>query len=251
VLLADLDILDSINDFFTELFAWLPRVVGALVVLIIGYFVAKALGRLIGRVLERIGLDRWVERGFGGSQVSRVVSSPSQLLGTVAFWLIFIAAISIAVDILGINALEDAVRAVWDYIPNVLAALAILLLAAVLAGAVARLIRRAMPDSGMGRILGTVAPLLIMAIAVFMALEQLEIASNIVVITYASLMGAAALGMALAFGLGGRDVAAEMLQGAYVRGKQSMPQVRREVQDAQERLRREPPPGGSDLTTPR
>ena len=80
-----------------------------------------------------------------------------------------------------------------------------------------------------------------MAIAVFMALDQLEIASNIVVITYASLMGALGLGLALAFGLGGRDVAAEVLQGAYVRGKQAVPEVRREVQDAQDRLRRETP----------
>ena len=239
MLLADLDIVDSINNFFSELFAWLPRAVGALAVIVAGYFIAKALGHLIGRLLKRIGLDRWVERGFGGSRVSRVVSSPSELLGTVAFWVIFIAALSIAVDILGIDTLEDAVAAVWGYIPNVLSALAILLLAAVLAGGVSRLISRAMPDSGTGRILGTVAPLLIMGIAVFMALDQLEIASNIVVITYASLMGALGLGMALAFGLGGRDVAADVLQGAYMRGKQAMPEVRREVQDAQDRLRRE------------
>ena len=165
MLLADLDIGDRFNNFFTELFEWLPRVIGFLAILILGYFVAKILGRLIGRGLERIGVDRWVQRGFGGSWISRVVSRPSQLLGTIAFWVIFIAAISIAVDVLGIAALEDAIRAVWGYVPNVLAALAIFLIAGALAAGVSRLISRTMGDSGTGRILGTVAPTLIMAIA--------------------------------------------------------------------------------------
>ena len=254
MLLADLDIGDRFNNFFSELFEWLPRVIGFLAILILGYFVAKILGRLIGRGLERIGLDRWVQRGFGGSWISRVVSRPSHLLGTVAFWVIFIAAISIAVDVLGIAALEDAIRAVWGYVPNVLAALAIFLIAGALAAGVSRLISRTMGDSGTGRILGTVAPTLIMAIAVFMMLDQLEIAENIVVITYAALMGAVALGMALAFGLGGREVASLMLQGAYARGQATMPQMRRDIETARERARQdtqqlardfEPPPQSS------
>jgi hypothetical protein len=111
-----------------------------------------------------------------------------------------------------------------------------------------------MGDSGTGRILGTVAPTLIMAIAVFMILDQLEIAENIVVITYAALMGAIALGMALAFGLGGREVASQMLQVAYERGQANMPQMRRDIQTARERAKQdtqqlardfEPPPQSS------
>jgi hypothetical protein len=235
VLLADLDITGSLNDFFTELFSWLPRVLGAIAVLIVGYFIAKWVGRLVWRGLQKMGFDRWLERAFGGSRISEVLSSPSQVLGTITFWVIMIAVLAIAVDILGIAALEDAIRAVWGYVPNVLSALAILLIAAVLAGAVSRLISRLLGDSGTGRVLRAVAPLLIMAIAVFMALDQLEIASNIVVITYASLTGAVALGMALAFGLGGRDVASEMLQDAYTRGKQAVPQVQRDLQAARER----------------
>jgi len=254
MLLADLDVGDRFNNFFTELFEWLPRVIGFLVILIVGYFVAKFLGRLIGRGLERIGVDRWVQRGFGGSWISRVVSRPSHLLGTIAFWVIFVAAISIAVDVLGIAALEDAIRAVWGYVPNVLAALAIFLIAGALAAGVSRLISRTMGDSATGRVLGAVAPTLIMAIAVFMMLDQLEIAENIVVITYAALMGAVALGMALAFGLGGREVASLMLQGAYERGKATVPQVRRDIETARARAKQdtqqlvgdvEPPPPSS------
>jgi hypothetical protein len=104
-----------------------------------------------------------------------------------------------------------------------------------IAGAIAALVSRAMGDSPFARVIKTVVPTLIMAIAVFMILDQLEIADNIVVITYAALMGALALGMALAFGLGGREVAGEMLRGAYDSGRAAMPQARAEMQRAKER----------------
>jgi Conserved TM helix len=238
VLLA-LDIVDTIENFFDELFEWLPRVVAFLAILVVGYFVAKFLGGLIRRVLERVGLDRWVHRGIGGSWIERVIQSPSRLLGTIAFWVLFVAAISIAVDVLGIAALEDAIRAVWGYVPNVLAALAIFLIASAIAGGVVTLVNRTMGETGTGRIVKTVAPTLIMAIAFFMMLDQLEIAENIVVITYAALMGAIALGFAIAFGLGGRDVASTMLGSAYQSAQAGLPKAKADIQQGRERAQRE------------
>jgi Mechanosensitive ion channel, conserved TM helix len=234
-MVADVNFGDSIELFFDNLFEWLPRVVGFLAILLVGYFVAKIIGGLVGRVLERVGLDRWLHRGIGGSWLARVIQRPSRLLGTIVFWVIFVAAISIAVDVLGIEALEDAIRAVWGYVPNILAALLIFLIASAIAGAVAALVSRTMGDSPIARIIKTVAPTLIMAIAFFMILDQLKIAEDIVVITYAALVGAVALGMALAFGLGGREVAGEMLRGAYESGREAMPQARAEMQRAKER----------------
>ena len=79
-------------------------------------------------------------------------------------------------------------------------------------------------------IVKTVAPVLVMAIALFMILDQLEIANNIVTITYAALIGAVALGMALAFGLGGREVGARVLESAYTKGQEIKDDVRRDVE---------------------
>ena len=123
--------------------------------------------------------------------------------------------------------------------PNLLAALLIFLVASAIAAAVATLVTRTMGETATGRIVRAVAPVLIMGIAVFMILDELEIAESIVVITYAALMGAIALGMALAFGLGGRDVASQMLQGAYVAGQRSVPQVRQDVQQGRDRAKQE------------
>ena len=157
------------------------------------------------------------------------------MLGTLTFWALFLGALSIAVDVLGVAALEDLVHAVWAYIPNVLAALLIFVLASLLATALVELVDRTMGDTPTGGIVKTVAPVLVMAIAVFMILDQLQIANNIVVITYAALVGALALGMALAFGLGGRDVAGRILEAAYARGERAKDDVVRDVRTGVQR----------------
>jgi hypothetical protein len=92
-------------------------------------------------------------------------------------------------------------------------------LAVAIAAAVAGLVSRTLANTATGTIAATAALVLIMGIAVFMILNQLNIASAIVEITYAALLGSVALGLALAFWLGGRDVAARLLDDAYPSGR--------------------------------
>jgi len=233
------DIGDSVERGFTVFFAWVPALIGALLVLIIGYFVAKFVGNLVTRVLKRAGLDRTLHSGQGGQWIAKATASPSSLLGGVTFWALFLGAISLAVTVLGIGALTDFVAAIYSYLPNVLMALVIFLVAGALAGAIAGLVARTMGDTALGKIVGTVAPVLIMAIAGFMILDALQIAETIVTITYAALMGSVALGMALAFGLGGREVAAQMLQGAYQKGQENQEQFKRDLQQGREKTKQE------------
>ncbi len=224
---------------FIEFFAWLPHLIGALVVLIVGYFVARIVGGLVGRALHRVGLDRAVHRNLGGSFLQRVVPRPSSLLGTIAFWAIFLSAISLAVSVLGVTALTTFMATVWGYLPNVIAAVLIFIVAGAVAAAVSALVARVMGDTALGKVVATAVPVLVMTIATFMILDQLKIAHNIVVITYAALLGAIALGSALAFGLGGRDVAARMLEGAYQKGQQNGGQWRRDLDQGMQRAREE------------
>jgi len=209
------DVGDSVQRGFDEFATWVPRLAAFFAILIIGYFVAKIVAGLVRKLLDRVGFDRTLHSGSAGTWIAKVTSRPSELFGTIVFWALFVGAISIALDALGIEALDNFVAAVWAYIPNVIAALLIFVAAGAIAAGVAALVARTMGDTSTGRIVGTAAPILIMAIAGFMILDQLMIAEQIVTITYAALMGAIALGMALAFGLGGREVAAEMLRGAY------------------------------------
>ena len=230
---------DSVERGFTEFFAWLPHLLGAIAVLIIGYVVAKVVGGLVGRVLQRAGFDRTLHQGQGGQFVKKVTSSPSKLLGTIAFWAILLGTISLAVSVLGIDSLKDFVAAVYAYLPNVLAAVLIFLVAGAIAGAVAALASRTMGGTALGKIIATVAPILVMTIATFMILEQLKIAHDIVVTTYTLVLGAVALASALAFGLGGREVAGQMLQGAYQKGQENKEEFKRDLNQGVSRAKEE------------
>jgi hypothetical protein len=234
-----LSIHSSINHGFDVFFAWLPRAVGFLAVLLVGYIVAKVVGNLVYRATHRGGLDRTVHTGVGGNVIQRAVPAPSRLLGKITFWALFLGALSIAASVLGIKALTTFVGAVWAYIPNVVAALLIFLIAGAVAGAVATLVRRVMGDTPLGTILASAVPILVMTIATFMILEQLKIAPGIVRITYTALVGAIALAAALAFGLGGRDVAARMLEGAYEKGQANKDQYKRDLDRGVSRAKQE------------
>jgi hypothetical protein len=248
----------SVQHGFTVFFGWVPHLLGALAVLVVGYLVAKVIGGVVYRATHRAGLDRAVHGGPGGEYVSRVTARPSRLLGTLAFWAVFLAAISLAASVLGIAALTAFVGAVFAYLPNVIAALAIFLVAGAVAAAVAALASRVMGDTGIGKVVATAAPILIMTIATFMILDQLKIAHTIVTITYAALLGAIALGSAIAFGLGGRDVAARMLEGAYTGAQQNKDQWKQDLDKGLARAKDEAATakdaqsagGGDDATRP-
>jgi Conserved TM helix len=239
MIVAELNISESIERGFTVFFAWLPSLLAALAILVIGYIVAKVVGSLVGRVLHRAGFDRFVHGSPGGEHVRRVAPAPSRLLGRIAFWALFLGAISLAVTALGIDALTNFLAEVYAYLPNVIAALLIFFVAGAVAAGVAALAQRFMGDTALGKIVSTAAPILVMTIATFMILDQLKIAEDIVVITYAALLGSIALGAALAFGLGGRDVAREMLMGAYAKGQENKEQWKRELDQGMTRAKSE------------
>ncbi len=239
MVLAELNISNSVERGFTVFFAWLPSLLAALAILLIGYIVAKVVGKVVSGALHKAGFDRFAHSSPGGEYVRRVTPAPSLLLGKIAFWVLFLGTISLAVTALGINALTDFVASVYAYLPNVIAAVLIFLVAGAIAAGVATLAQRFMGDTALGKVVATVAPILVMTIATFMILDQLRIAHNIVVITYAALLGAIALGSALAFGLGGRDVAQELLAGAYEKGKANKQEVKSELNQGVQRAKAE------------
>jgi hypothetical protein len=219
--MAAVEISQSLQRAIDDLLGFLPRLLGFLVLLLIGYLVAKALQKVVSLALEKAGADRALRSGASGEVVTRVAPelSPSALIGRVVFWFVFLGALSIAISSLGIAALNDFLADVFAYLPNVVAAILIFIVAGAVAGFLGKLIARVLGDSPTGKLAATAVPALVMAIAVFMILNQLQIATAIVTITYAAVMGALALGMALAFGLGGRDVASRLLEDAYRKGQ--------------------------------
>lgn len=222
--IASIDIVTRLGDFFSVAFEWLPRLLGALIVLFVGYVIARILAAIVRRVLGRIGLDALVAKSPLGQTVGRVSQSPTKLLAKIVFWIVMFGSFSPAADALGIASIKGLIAAVYAYIPNVIAALAIVVVGALLAGVVGRMVRDLLPSGPMNSVAASIAPAAVMVIAVFMALDQLKIAKDIVTITYAALLGSLALGAALAFGLGGRDAAARALAQAQAPQPRSGPE---------------------------
>ena len=235
-MLVAVSVSDSFQRTLNEVFTFLPKLVGALLILVLGYVVARLVAGLVRKGLRAAGADRALATGRAGEYKQQFAPSlhPSGVISKIAFWFVFGLAILLAVSALGIQALSDAVAGVVAYLPNVVAAILILLLAIAIAGAVGGLAQRLMGGTMLGKLVQTAVPVLVIAIALFMALVQLKIATQIVVATYVLVLGAIALGFALAFGLGGRDVAREMLMGAYRSGQEKLPELKPDAKQAKD-----------------
>lgn len=235
--LAQVRIADSVQTALDGLFQFLPKLLGFLLILVIGYFVAKVVKAIVRKALEKLGVDEKLNESDARRYVDRVSpdASPANGISRVVFVLIFIFFVFSAIGQLGIPALTGFMNQVLAYLPNVIAAIAIFVVAAVIAGAAGGGAAKLMGDTPTGKIIGTVVPALVMVIAGFMILSQLQIAPSIVQIAFAATMGAMALGLALAFGLGGRPVAERMLEDAYRKGQEQRDQVQRDARIARDR----------------
>ena len=240
-MLFAVDIGDSLQQGFDAFFAFIPNLLAFLVILAIGYVIAKAVRTIINKLLDRVGVDRALHRSDAGQYLERVSpgARPSHLIGAVVFWFIFLFAITAAVGALRIPALTNFLAQVQAFLPNIIVAVLIFVLAAVLAGVIGGAVQKLMGDTPTGKIVRAVVPGLILAIGLFMMLDQLQIAPVIVTITYAALLGFLALAGALAFGLGGRDAAAQLLSGAVQAGQQNAGQVKQDMQVGRERAQQQ------------
>jgi small-conductance mechanosensitive channel len=205
----------SLQEGLSTFFNYVPQLIGAIIILIVGYVVAKLLQTVVTRVLRALGFEHWMERGgikqfFDRAQTRQ---TPTSILGTLVFWFVFIIAIVMATDALGIRQVSAVLGGLIAYIPSVIAAVLILILAALLASFLAGIIRGTTGSD----ILATVARVAIIVYAVFAALTQLGIAVQLTANTLLIVLGGVALAAAIAFGFGAQNVARDIVERAYER----------------------------------
>jgi hypothetical protein len=240
-LVAAIHIAQSLQKGLDGLIGFIPNLVGFLAILIIGFLIARVVKAVLAKVLEKVGLDKALHDSQAGQYVERVSpdARPSRLIGAVAFWFIFIYVIAAAVGALKIPSLTNFMANLQNYLPNVIAAVLIFVAGAAVAGAAGGAAHKLMGDTDTGRIARAAAPSLIMAIVVFMVLTQLKIAPMIVTATYIALIAMLALAGGLAFGLGGRDAAADMVNNAYSSAQDKQDQVKDDLQTGRDRAQQQ------------
>ncbi|MCY7395318.1 MAG: mechanosensitive ion channel [Nocardioides sp.] len=228
---------DSFRNALDTAIGFLPNLLAFLVILLVGYVVAKVVAGIVTKLLQKVGLDRHLHDSDANRYVEKVLpgASPSKGIAKVVFFLIFVFFLTSAIGALKIPAVTTFMNQVLAYLPNVIVAIVIFVAAALVAGAIAPGVTQVMGDTPTGKIVATVVPAIVMVIAMFMILNQLKIAEEIVTIAFAATMGALALGLALAFGLGGRGVAERLLEDAYRKGQQHKDQVKDDLATGSDR----------------
>jgi hypothetical protein len=235
------DFADAAKLAVAGIITYLPLVLAAILILVGGIFIASLIRRLIVKVLDKLKVDQAMSRSAVGQWLQRYFPNAdiSKTVGTVTYWFLFLGVVSLAIAALGIRPLTDLIGIIVGYLPNAFAAVLIMVVAAVVASGVSGAIERVGGTTPTARVAKAAAPILILSIATFMALNQLRIAPEIVTITYAALVGSLALGAALAFGLGGRQAAEQLLTSAMQQGNRVAETIKQDVRTAAQNVKKD------------
>lgn len=210
---------ERLQQSFSLLGEFVPALFGALVILFAGYLVAKVVEKGTARLLRRMRFNQLLERGGVLQAVERSGShlNPAKVLANLLFWVVMFAVLLIAASAIGLDSLANVFTELMSYIPSVIAAIVIIILGIVLGGFVGGLIMASAGGLHGGPWLARTGRAGVIVLAVFMALQELGIATDIVTTAFAILFGAVALALALSFGLGNRELAAEITRDWYER----------------------------------
>jgi hypothetical protein len=214
-------LVQSFTDAWNQLMGLAPKLFAAVVILVVGYFVARLVGKAVTTLCDRIGLQRGAERGGLVQSMNQVGihRTVPQIIGLIFFWLLMCVFLMAGFNVLGLEAVSTALEKIISFIPNILVATFMVVVGLLIATLLRGVIATSADRVGLGY-----APQLangayyVLALITFLAAlkhlgVELQLLNNLILIT----AGAIAVGFALAFGFGGRDVIGGILAGYYVR----------------------------------
>lgn len=210
----------AFGDLLAGVISFVPLLILAFLVLLIGWFISVGIGRLVSDILKRIKFNQVFERGNWKEAMEKadLKVDPAGFVGGIFQWVLVIVFLLAAVEILGFDQFAGFLRDVLAYLPNVIVAALIFVVAIIIADIVEKVVRTAVEGTkiGHGHLISSVVKWFIWIFAIFSALLQLDIAVlpvQVLIQTFLQGIGyGIALAFAIAFGLGGKDVAAEILR---------------------------------------
>lgn len=231
----------SLQTVLNDIIGAIPRVLGFLAILIIGWIVAGLVAAAAGALLRAIKFNELGERsGFGRFiRNAGLTGDPASIIAGVVNWLVRLIVLVVAFDALGLPAVSDVLRQLLLWLPNLIVAVVVLVVAGLAASALSSLVRGATASAGFANpeLLATIVTVAVWAFGIVVAVNQLGVGSTLVNTLFTAVVGALALAAGLAFGLGGRDTAAEIVRGWYNRGRAELPQVKEKLRDAADAAR--------------
>ena len=227
-----MNFIERFQSTLTQLADFLPSLGGAVLVLFAGFIAARLSSRLLGTLLRTLKFNELLKRSGVGASMDRAGHHfvPSRIVANLVFWLLMFAVILFAAQLLGLDSLTTVINELVGYVPSVIAAVAIIIVGIVLGAFVSGLIIASTGGMEGRATLARLGRAGVIVLSVFMALEALGIATDIVTLAFSIIFGAVALAAALAFGLGNRDLAGEVTRAWYERYRREREALAAEAQ---------------------
>ncbi len=246
-------LLTSLAAALALLFGAIPKILGFLVIIIIGWLIASAVAAAVAALLRAVKFNDMAKRsGFSGFvQKMGVHNDAAGVIADVAKWFVRLIVLVSAFDALGLPAVSQVLQQLLLWLPNLVVALVILVLAGLAAKALADLVRGATAEAGLGNpdLMANIARIAVMAFAIVIAVDQVGIATTLVNTLFMAIVGALALALGLAFGLGGRETAGQIVASWYQKGQEAAPKMAKAAEAGQRQAQEPSEPQASRAPT--
>ncbi|NMB56820.1 hypothetical protein GYA19_02675 [Candidatus Beckwithbacteria bacterium] len=215
--------INSTNDVFLIFYSFLPRLLGAILVFLVGILLANWLKKLIVKILESINLSKIAKETKLQEflQNAEIKTKLEEIIAAIFKWLVVLIFSVAAINLLGLDTISSILNGFLNYLPKVIASIFILALGVFLAGIVESLVKGAVAqiDLKTARLLGKIASYLVVVFATMAALTELGIAETLINILFIGMVAMLALGFGLAIGLGAKDTVGKIIEDSYKKFK--------------------------------
>jgi hypothetical protein len=220
----------SFRDAFSMILSAIPRILGFVIIVAIGWFVSSILARGVTRLLRAIHFDELMQKSGIGDFMAKMGTGTDSagIVASLVKWLVRIVVLLVAFDVLGLPAVSDVMRQFLLWLPNLVVAIFVLFIGGIAARALSNIVRGATAEAGFANpeTLANVVRTMVWAFAIVVAINQLGIATNLINTLFTGFVGALAIACGLAFGLGGRDLASRTLENWYDQAQEVKPRRR-------------------------
>ena len=207
---------DALIGLWQGFIIFIPNLVGALIVFLIGWLISIGVGKLVAEILKRLKFNQVFERGNWKTALARaeIKVDPSGFIGAIFKWVLLIVFLLAAVEILGLTQFANFLTRVLAYLPNVIVAALIFVVAVIIADILEKVVRAAVEGTkiGHGQLVGAIVKWSIWIFAILAILTQLKVAPGLIQTLLTGVVALIVISGGLAFGLGGKGLATEILQ---------------------------------------
>ena len=229
----------GLENAWSVIITFIPKFLAFLLILGIGYFVAKAIEKVLDAILERVGFDRLVERGGVRTALSRSSLDASSILARIVFYIAFLLVLQLAFSVFGPNPITDLLEGIIAFLPKLFVAVLIVVITAAVAAGAKTVIESVLGGLSYGRMMALIAAGAMWFVGVAAALNEIEVAPEIVNgLFYGVLALVVGIGI-VAIGGGGVQPMRERWQRALARVDEEGPRLKREAKGGAEEVRRQ------------